>query len=176
MMLRLPAENFTRNPFELGWSPDKSTSTPAFISSSLYFPMALRSSGLGILPASESGFALTIIMNRTVLSPSASESNEEPQDRHSRRENFPEGLKFPAPDESPPFPIARPECAWQYRSLHPGLWPRLRRSRLAAPASPRTGHPSPGACHCWRECWLRSTLGEAAPPLSTFLWRRVPER
>src|SRR5262245_22823617 len=38
--------------------------TPAFTSSSLYFPMSVRSFSLGMIPASESLVALTITMNR----------------------------------------------------------------------------------------------------------------
>src|SRR5215469_9325583 len=57
-----------RTPWELGLRPERSRSTPAFISSSLYLPMAESSSSLGIFPASLSLFALTIIMNRILLS------------------------------------------------------------------------------------------------------------
>src|SRR5258706_16447348 len=62
-------EKRTRNPFALDWSPARSTRTPAVTSSSLYLAIAARSSSLGILPASLSLFALTIIMNLTVPSP-----------------------------------------------------------------------------------------------------------
>src|SRR5437870_2154842 len=74
IMVRLPPENLMRVPLELGWRPAASRRTPAFISSSLYLPMADRSSSLGILPASESLLAFTIIMNRMVLSPCGSDS------------------------------------------------------------------------------------------------------
>src|SRR2546429_6836190 len=55
--VRFPPENLMRAPLELGCRPARSRSTPAFSSSSLYFPIADRSSSLGILPASESLFA-----------------------------------------------------------------------------------------------------------------------
>src|SRR2546422_5942974 len=41
--VRLFPENLTRAPFELGLSPSAASSTPAFASSSLYFPIAVRS-------------------------------------------------------------------------------------------------------------------------------------
>src|SRR3546814_15846260 len=41
---------------------------PALASSSLYLPMAVSSSVLGFAPASESRLALTMIMNRMVVS------------------------------------------------------------------------------------------------------------
>src|SRR2546429_321380 len=67
--VRFPPENLMRAPLELGCRPARSRSTPAFSSSSLYFPIADRSSSLGILPASESLFAFTIIMNRINATP-----------------------------------------------------------------------------------------------------------
>ena len=66
---RLFPENFTRAPFEVGWSPSAASSTPAFASSSLYFPIAVRSFSSGMTPASEFLVALTIIMNRIVVPP-----------------------------------------------------------------------------------------------------------
>src|SRR5439155_3515034 len=60
----------TRTPFELGWSPSPASITPAFTSSSLNLPMSVRIFLSGRAPASESLFALTITMNRIVLSPS----------------------------------------------------------------------------------------------------------
>src|SRR5262249_18693256 len=68
-MARFPPENLTRNPLELGRNPDRSRSTPAFISSSLYLAIADNNSSLGMTPASDSSLALTIIMNRMVFSP-----------------------------------------------------------------------------------------------------------
>ena len=62
--LGFPPENLTRAPFELGWSPSPSSSTPAFTSSSLYFPivgkelLARHVARLGAL------VALRMIMNR----------------------------------------------------------------------------------------------------------------
>src|SRR3546814_18755798 len=41
---------------------------PALASSSLYLPMAVSSSVLGFAPASESRLALTLLMNRMVVS------------------------------------------------------------------------------------------------------------
>src|SRR5471030_2153957 len=58
-----------RQPFELGLSPEASTSTPVFTSSSWYFCIVARSFSPGMAPASESWVALTMIMNRIVLSP-----------------------------------------------------------------------------------------------------------
>src|SRR5213075_2863577 len=69
MTVRLVPENLTRAPLELGWSPSPASITPAFTSSSLYFPIAVRSSVLGITPASLSLLALTITMNLIVGSP-----------------------------------------------------------------------------------------------------------
>src|SRR5437016_11469135 len=68
--VRLPPENLTRAPLELGCNPSPASITPAFTSSSLYFPISVRSCSLGITPASESLVAFTIIMNRIVVSPS----------------------------------------------------------------------------------------------------------
>src|SRR5215469_10071012 len=67
--VRLLPENLMRAPLELGWRPERSSSTPAFVNSSLYLPIAERSSSLGILPASESLLAFTIIMNRMEVAP-----------------------------------------------------------------------------------------------------------
>src|SRR6266851_2787312 len=67
--LRFVPENRTRLPFELGCSPSAASSTPAFTNSSLNFPISVRSSWLGMTPASESFVAFTITMHRIVLSP-----------------------------------------------------------------------------------------------------------
>src|SRR5712691_7225483 len=66
-----PFLNPTLAPFEVGWSPAASTSTPALMSCSLYFPMVSRSFSDGSSPASDLLSAFTIIMNRTanLLSP-----------------------------------------------------------------------------------------------------------
>src|SRR5947207_10741014 len=69
MTVFFPPENLIRAPFELGWSPARSSSTPALASSSLYLVIAEMSSSVGITPASESLFAFTIIMNRIVVFP-----------------------------------------------------------------------------------------------------------
>src|SRR6202008_4018694 len=71
MTVRWPSENLMRVPFEVGWSPARSRRTPAFISSSLYLPISPRSSSLGIMPASDSLLALTIIMNRMTFLPTS---------------------------------------------------------------------------------------------------------
>src|SRR5439155_16162129 len=60
-------ENRTRTPFELGWSPSPASNTPAFASSSLNFPISVRSCWLGITPASESLVALTMTITRMVV-------------------------------------------------------------------------------------------------------------
>src|SRR5215471_9594647 len=64
MTVRLPAENLTRVPFELGCRPSPASNTPAFVSSSLYFNIAAISSVLGGTPASVFLSALSRIMNR----------------------------------------------------------------------------------------------------------------
>src|SRR5260221_11868342 len=66
----LALENLMRAPFELGWRPERSSSTPAFISSSLYLPIAESDASLGITPASDSLLAFTTIMNFMVIAPS----------------------------------------------------------------------------------------------------------
>src|SRR5438128_2610870 len=58
-----PAENFTRTPFDEGWSPSPASITPAFANSSLNLPMSVSSCSLGITPASELLSAFTITMN-----------------------------------------------------------------------------------------------------------------
>src|SRR5881409_3543196 len=58
-----------RHPFDVAWSPEASSSTPAFCSSSWYFAISPRIFSCGITPASESLVAFTTIMNRMVLSP-----------------------------------------------------------------------------------------------------------
>jgi predicted dithiol-disulfide oxidoreductase (DUF899 family) len=51
--VRFLPSNLTRAPLELGCSPSPASITPALVSSSLYFPIAVRSSSLGRTPASE---------------------------------------------------------------------------------------------------------------------------
>src|SRR5213593_1690561 len=58
-----------RQPFDVAWSPEASSNTPALCSSSWYFAISLRAFSSGITPASESWLAFTTIMNRMVLSP-----------------------------------------------------------------------------------------------------------
>src|SRR6266704_5732042 len=58
-----------RHPFDVAWSPEASSSTPAFCSSSWYFAISPRIFSCGITPASESFAAFTTIMNRMILSP-----------------------------------------------------------------------------------------------------------
>src|SRR5579864_4180465 len=69
MTVRLLPENLMRKPLELGWSPARSSSTPAFISSSLYLPIAEKSSSPGMTPASDSLLAFIIIMNFIFVTP-----------------------------------------------------------------------------------------------------------
>src|SRR6267154_3449175 len=66
--VRLLPEHLTRQPFELGFRPEPSSSTPAFCSSSWYFCISEMSFSEGITPASLSFVALTIIMNRMLFS------------------------------------------------------------------------------------------------------------
>src|SRR5438046_4627249 len=68
MTVRFAPEYLTRQPFELGFRPEASSSTPAFCSSSWYFCISDISFSEGITPASESFVALTIIMNRMLFS------------------------------------------------------------------------------------------------------------
>jgi hypothetical protein len=79
--VRFSPEYFMRQPFEVGCSPDASSNTPAFASSSCYIAMAAKNFSSGFLPASESFVVLTAIMNRTVVSPSTCTSNEGTQNR-----------------------------------------------------------------------------------------------
>src|SRR5688572_15321550 len=62
-----------RQPFALGWSPEASSSTPAFWRSSWYLDISAKrcsqAGAVGMTPASESLVAFTMIMNRMVLSP-----------------------------------------------------------------------------------------------------------
>src|SRR5256886_13129564 len=63
-----------RHPFDVAWSPEASSSTPAFCSSSWYFAISPRIFSCGITPASESFVAFTTIMNRMILSPLRAQS------------------------------------------------------------------------------------------------------
>ena len=69
MIVRFPPEYLMRQPFEVGWSPEPSSSTPALASSSWYWPISAISESSGITPASESLVAFTMIMNRIAVSP-----------------------------------------------------------------------------------------------------------
>src|SRR5262249_35469392 len=66
--VRFAPSNLTRAPLELGWRPSPASMTPALTSSSLYLPIAARSSRLGSTPASDSLLAFTSTMNRIVSS------------------------------------------------------------------------------------------------------------
>src|SRR6267143_578969 len=66
--VRLLPEYLTRQPLELGFKPDASSSTPAFCSSSWYFCISDIRFSEGITSPSESFVALTIIMNRILFS------------------------------------------------------------------------------------------------------------
>src|SRR5580704_13038277 len=74
----VPSENLTRAPFELACRPSAASITPAFTSSSLYFIISLSSSWLGSTPASLLLSALTMTMNRKVLSPCELRRLDEP--------------------------------------------------------------------------------------------------
>src|SRR6266550_2707098 len=63
-----------RHPFDVAWSPEASSSTHAFCSSSWYFAISPRIFSCGITPASESFVAFTPIMNRMILSPLRAQS------------------------------------------------------------------------------------------------------
>src|SRR5579862_252609 len=100
--VRVLPSNRTRAPWELEARPSPPSRMPAFSSSSLYWPIAARSSGPGICPASDSFVAFTRTMTLIVVSyfnllsgrapvgvaghhPSFTlSSNENRRDRHSR--------------------------------------------------------------------------------------------
>src|SRR6185503_19900813 len=65
----LPGEKRIRFPLLLGFRPSPSSMIPALTSSSLNFPMAVRSSLLGIFPASEFFVAFTITITRIAVLP-----------------------------------------------------------------------------------------------------------
>src|SRR5215207_3074697 len=69
MRVRLGPSKATRLPFADGCKPSPARRMPALTSSSLYLPMASRSSVEGMTPASESFVALTKTITRIVLSP-----------------------------------------------------------------------------------------------------------
>src|SRR3989454_12300846 len=64
--VRFAPEYLTRHPLELACSPEASSRTPAFCSSSWYFAISVRIFSCGMTPASESFVAFTMIMNRIV--------------------------------------------------------------------------------------------------------------
>src|SRR5205823_6599961 len=68
MTVRLLPEKRTRAPLLLGCRPSPASMMPALTSSSLNLPIAASNSWLGILPASESLLAFTMIMNRMLVS------------------------------------------------------------------------------------------------------------
>src|SRR5262249_6809855 len=70
--VRFEPENRTLAPLELGWSPSPASITPAFTSSSLYFPISASISVLGSSPDSEALLARTIAINRIAASLGAS--------------------------------------------------------------------------------------------------------
>src|SRR5260370_36551410 len=90
--VRLPPENLTRAAAEVGFSPERSSRTPSFCSSSLYFPIAAKCASVGIWPASDCSDALKSVMYRMVhllvrqgpLKPALTETtNERQPDRHA---------------------------------------------------------------------------------------------
>src|SRR5215472_17510411 len=64
-----PRANLMRAPFELGCSPARSSSTPAFASSSLYRVISASSFSSGMTPASVFLSAFTNIMKRIRMPP-----------------------------------------------------------------------------------------------------------
>src|SRR6185436_7426781 len=94
VMVRLPPETRTRAPFEVGWSPSRARSTPALVSSSLYFIIAPTTFGSGSTPVSAFWPGYISIMNRMVISSlalglglgSTDATNGGSQDRHGARE------------------------------------------------------------------------------------------
>src|ERR1035438_1848392 len=68
--LGFPPPNRTRAPFELAWRPSRARSTPAFVSSSLYFIIAETSFASDLTGGSAAAFGYISIMNRMVVSPS----------------------------------------------------------------------------------------------------------
>src|SRR4051812_26873181 len=96
MTVRLGPSKATRLPFAEGCRPSPANMMPALTSSSLYLPMASRSSVEGMVPASLSLVAFTRTITRIVLSPLihqgrtgllAHTTNELRRDRHPA-ENF----------------------------------------------------------------------------------------
>ena len=85
--LGFPRENETRVPIEGGWSPSSASSTPAFVSASLYFVIAATISALGTAPGSAFSYPWGIIsiMNRIVVPPSTRATIGGPRDRHGGR-------------------------------------------------------------------------------------------
>src|SRR3989442_6860344 len=65
--VRFAPEYLTRHPLELACSPEASSRTPAFCSSSWYFAISARIGSGGLPAASESFVAFPIIMNRMTL-------------------------------------------------------------------------------------------------------------
>src|SRR4051812_34876338 len=61
--VRFVPENFTRAPLELGWRPSPANITPAFTSSSSYFPISVSIFSSGSTPASVFLSAFSRIMN-----------------------------------------------------------------------------------------------------------------
>src|SRR6185503_9527701 len=70
MTVVFPPAKRTRAPFELGCRPSPACMIPAWTSSSLYFPMSVRSFSSGSTPASDCSLALMMTMTRIVISPS----------------------------------------------------------------------------------------------------------
>jgi hypothetical protein len=69
VIVRFFPEYSMRAPFDVGCKPDRSSSTPAFASSSLYLPIVASISSSGMAPPSVTSFPLTNNMNRMVGPP-----------------------------------------------------------------------------------------------------------
>src|SRR5580704_13965283 len=67
--MRFPSDFEMRAPFELGWSPSRASSTPAFVRASLYRIILSIICLSGSLPASAFSPGCISIINRIVVSP-----------------------------------------------------------------------------------------------------------
>src|SRR4051812_31083081 len=182
MTVFLFPSNRTRAPLELAWRPSPASITPAFTSSSLNFPIAVRIFSSGSTPASESLFAFTITMNRIVVSGGSSrgfpylgfyQGDERRRGGSTRPRNFLEDscsieqLKHLTPHllatESQLEQIARHEAAPPDQQLDPvGAW---------VPRPCRGGDPRlpprrlPGRLRSLRAVRSRRVHGQGTGPL-----------
>src|ERR1700674_1211263 len=96
-----------RAPFELGWSLESSTNTPAFLISSLNFLIAGGSCSISAFPDSQSLLAFTIIMNHIFISPDKFDFKPALPGRQSR--NLHHGPDFHGSPTSCRDPLGNPE-------------------------------------------------------------------